>query len=91
MLESEIADTAFERAWRVYRMLNNDEDALTKRRPELKKFISRCCEHGATDSEAIVVLALIHLKQLDERDARRTKRGGRPPSGRNGTNDPASD
>ena len=91
MLETEIAEMAFERAWRVYRMLNSKEDQQARRRPELKKFISTCCEHGATDSEAIVVLALIHLKQLDEREERRTTRRGRPASGRNGTNDPAPD
>ena len=91
MTENGIAGTAFERAWRVYRLLNGNEDQQSRRRLELKRFVSRCCEHGATDSEAIVALALIHLKQLDEREVRKIKRGGQSLSGKNGTNDPASD
>jgi hypothetical protein len=91
MIENEIAGIAFERAWRVYRLLNSKEDQHPQRRFELKRFVSRCCEHGATDSEAIVVLALIHLKQLDESELRRIKNRGRSAPGKNGTNDRASD
>jgi hypothetical protein len=91
MIENGIAGIAFERAWRAYRLLNNKEDQHPKRRLELKRFVSRCCEHGATDSEAIVGLALIHLKQLDEREVPKIERRGQPLSGKNGTNDPASD
>jgi hypothetical protein len=61
-----------------------------QRQVALKQFIFKCCEQGAIDAEAIVVLALIHLKQLDEVDAHRVNRV-RSRSGKNGTNDPASD
>jgi hypothetical protein len=90
MAASGIAEIAFERAWRVYRLINRREADHGERRLALEQFIRKCCEQGATDTEAIVVLALIHLKQLDETAARREI--GRVPSrsGKNGTNDPAS-
>lgn len=71
-----IAENAFERAWRVYRLLNAKAADEGDRRRELEEFIQGCCARGATDAEAIVVLALIHLKQLDEEAASRAARRG---------------
>jgi hypothetical protein len=90
MAASDIADIAFERAWRVYRLINRNESQYGERRQTLEAFIRKCCEKGAADAEAIVVLALIHLKQLDELAAHRAKSPARSRSGKNGTNDPAS-
>ena len=90
MAASGIAEIAFERAWRVYRLINRREADHGERRLALEQFIRKCCEQGATDTEAIVVLALIHLKQLDETAARRETGGVPSRSGRNGTNDPAT-
>ena len=90
MAASAIADIAFERAWRVYRLINRNEHVHKERRVALEAFIGKCCEKGATDAEAIVVLALIHLKQLDELAAHGDKSPARPRSGKNGTNDSAS-
>jgi hypothetical protein len=90
MAVNEIAEKAFERAWRVYRLLNARVDETSERRPALKAFIRKCCAHGATDTEAIVVLALIHLKQLDELAAHGRIGTTRLQSGRNGTKGPAS-
>lgn len=58
MAADEIAENAFDRAWRVYRRLNNRAQQSSERRTALKQFIRRCCDHGAMDAEAIVVLAL---------------------------------
>ena len=90
MAGSAIADIAFERAWRVYQLINRNETAHAERRVALEAFIRECCEKGSTDAEAIVVLALIHLKQLDELAARPGKSPARSGSGKNGTSDPAS-
>jgi hypothetical protein len=75
MTASEIAGIAFERAWRVYRLLNSKAIEGSERHRELEDFIEKCCAQGATDAEAIVVLALIHLKQLDEAAASRAGTG----------------
>jgi hypothetical protein len=75
MAANEIAGIAFERAWRVYRLLNSKTTEDSERHRELEDFIQKCCAQGATDTEAIVVLALIHLKQLDEEAARRAETG----------------
>ena len=87
---NEIAEKAFERAWRVYRLLNSKADENSERRTALKAFIRKCCAHGATDAEAIAVLALIHLKQLDELTAHGGLGKARVQSGRSGTKGPAS-
>jgi hypothetical protein len=71
----------------VYQLINSKADEHGERRVALEQFVRRCCEQGATDTEAIVVLALIHLKQLDEQTA--SRRAG-PRSGKNGTSDPTS-
>ena len=90
MTASKIAEIAFERAWRVYQLINSKVNQHGERRMALEQFIRRCCEQGATDTEAIVVLALIHLKQLDEEAAHGEIGRAGPGSGKNGTNDPAS-
>jgi len=89
MAVNEIAEKAFERAWRVYRLLNSNAEEKCERRTALKAFIRKCCAHGATDTEAIVVLALIHLKQLDELAAHGDVRGTRLQTGRRGISGPA--
>jgi hypothetical protein len=90
MAANGIAEIAFERAWRVYRLINRREVDHGARRIALEQFISKCCEQGATDTEAIMVLALIHLKQLDESAAHREMGGTPSRSGKNGTSDPAT-
>jgi hypothetical protein len=66
MPHAEIAALAFERAWRVYRMINSNVDDNDVRRATLERFIRQRCEAGATDAELVVVDALKHLKRLDE-------------------------
>lgn len=66
MPHAEIAALAFERAWRVYRMINSHVEDNDVRRATLERFIRRRCEAGATDTELLVVEALKHLKRLDE-------------------------
>jgi hypothetical protein len=65
MVRHDIADLAFERAWRVYRLLHRDVDEHDERRATLDRFIRKRCEAGATDAELVVVEALKYLKRLD--------------------------
>jgi hypothetical protein len=64
--EQDIAVLAFERAWRVYRLLHSNVDEYDERRATLARFIRQRCEAGATDAELVVVEALKYLKRLDE-------------------------
>jgi hypothetical protein len=64
--EQDIAVLAFERAWRVYRLLHGNIDEHSERRATLDRFIRKRCEAGATDAELVVVEALKYLKRLDE-------------------------
>jgi hypothetical protein len=64
--DQDIAVLAFERAWRVYRLLHSNIDEHDERRATLDRFIRKRCEAGATDAELVVVEALKYLKQLDE-------------------------
>lgn len=66
MTGNEIADLAFERAWRVYRLIHGGVDEHDQRRTTLDRFIKQCCDAGATDPEMVVVEALKYLKRLDE-------------------------
>lgn len=66
MPRAEIAALAFERAWRVYRMINSNVEDNDVRRATLERFIRQRCEAGATNTELVVVEALKHLKRLDE-------------------------
>jgi hypothetical protein len=65
MARRDIAALAFERAWRVYRLINSEIDEHDERRATLDRFIRKRCEAGATDAELAVVEALKYLKQLD--------------------------
>jgi hypothetical protein len=65
MARRDIAALAFERAWRVYRLINSEIDEHDERRATLDRFIRKRCEAGATDAELVVVEALKYLKQLD--------------------------
>jgi hypothetical protein len=62
----DIADIAFERAWRVYRLINGNVDENSTKRAMLDRFIRKRCEDGATDAELVVVEAFKYLKRLDE-------------------------
>jgi hypothetical protein len=66
MVPPDIAQLAFERAWRVYRLIHTDIDEHDERRATLDRFIRKQCEAGATDTEIVVVEALKYLKRLDE-------------------------
>ena len=65
MARRDIAALAFERAWRVYRLINSEIDEHDERRATLDRFIRKRCEAGAADAELVVVEALKCLKQLD--------------------------
>jgi hypothetical protein len=65
MARRDIAALAFERAWRVYRLINSEIDEHDERRATLDRFIRKRCEAGAADAELVVVEALKYLKQLD--------------------------
>jgi hypothetical protein len=65
MARRDIAALAFERAWRVYRLINSEIDEHDERRATLDRFIRKRCEAGAADAEQVVVEALKYLKQLD--------------------------
>ena len=66
MARLDIAALTFERAWRVYRLINGNVDENDVRRATLERFIRQRCEAGATDAELMVVEALKYLKRLDE-------------------------
>lgn len=66
MNRPDIAVLAFERAWRVYRLINSNIDENDARRATLERFIRKRCESGATDTELVVVESLKYLKRLDE-------------------------
>jgi hypothetical protein len=58
---------AFERAWRVYLLMNSSVDENDERRATLEQFIRKCCAAGENDPEALTVGGLIYLKRLDQR------------------------
>lgn len=66
MAGEDIADLAFERAWRVYRLMRGDIGEQDERRSILDRFIKARCNAGATNPESVVVEALKYLKRLDE-------------------------
>ena len=65
MAGDNIADLAFERAWRVYRLMHGDIGEQDERRGILERFIRARCNAGATNPETVVVEALKYLKRLD--------------------------
>jgi hypothetical protein len=67
MTDHVAAGLAFERAWRVYLLMNSGVDENDERRTRLEQFIRKCCAAGENDPEALAVGGLIYLKKLDER------------------------
>jgi len=65
MARHDIADLAFERAWRVYRLMNPSVDEQDEKRALLDRFVKKCCDAGASDPELVVVEALKYLKRLE--------------------------
>jgi len=65
MNSPEIAETAFERAWSVYRLIHSGIDDNDARREGLQRFIRQRCEDGETDTELLAVEGLKYLKGLE--------------------------
>jgi hypothetical protein len=66
MAGQDVAKLAFERAWRVYRLINPVVDERDEKRALLDRFIRNRCTAGASDPELLVVEALQYLKRLEE-------------------------
>jgi hypothetical protein len=66
MADLSAANLAFERAWSVYLLINNDVDENDERRTTLERFIRKNCEAGENDPETLTVGGLTYLKKLDE-------------------------
>jgi hypothetical protein len=65
MADQSAANIAFERAWNVYLLINNDVDENDERRTTLERFIRKNCEAGENDPETLSDGGLTHLKRLD--------------------------
>ena len=65
MNSPDIAETAFERAWSVYRLIHSGIDDNDSRREGLQRFIGQRCEEGETDTELLAVEGLKYLKGLE--------------------------
>jgi hypothetical protein len=59
------ARRAFERAWRVYLLINRSVDPNDERRATLERYIHKRCEAGEQDTEMLTVDGLTYLKKLD--------------------------
>jgi hypothetical protein len=66
MADHNTANVAFERAWSVYLLINNDVDQNDERRSTLERFIRKHCEAGENDPETLTVGGLAYLKRLDQ-------------------------
>jgi|1186.fasta_scaffold1186439_1 hypothetical protein len=66
MAGQDVAELAFEQAWRVYRLINPSVDADDEKRALLHRFIRNRCAAGASDLELMVMEGLKYLKLLDE-------------------------
>lgn len=66
MAEQSTATLAFERAWNVYLLTNNEVNENDERRTTLERFIRKHCEAGESDPETLTVGGLSYLKKLDE-------------------------
>ena len=64
MADDNAANIAFERAWSVYLLINNDVNENDERRSTLERFI-RKHEAGENDPETLTVGGLAYLKKLD--------------------------
>ncbi len=59
------ARLAFERAWSVYLLINSSIDPNDERQATLERYISKRCEAGEQDPDALTVEGLAYLKKLD--------------------------
>jgi hypothetical protein len=66
MTDQNPANIAFERAWSVYLLINNDVSENDERRTTLERFIRKNCQAGENDTETLTVSGLAYLKKLDE-------------------------
>jgi hypothetical protein len=66
MTQQSTANLAFERAWKVYLLINSDVNENDERRTTLERFIRKNCEAGENDPETLTVGGLSYLKRLDE-------------------------
>jgi hypothetical protein len=66
MADDMAANVAFERAWSVYLLINNDVNENDERRSTLERFIRKHCEAGENDPEALTVGGLAFLRKLDQ-------------------------
>ena len=69
MAKPDVGSVAFERAWKVYLLINRGADENDERRATLDRFIRKRCDAGVTDAELLVVEALKYLKRLDQSEA----------------------
>jgi hypothetical protein len=60
------ATVGFERAWKVYLLINTDVHENDQRRATLDRFIRKQCDAGVTNTERLVVEALKYMKRLDQ-------------------------
>jgi hypothetical protein len=66
MADPDVAGVAFERAWKVYSLINKGVHENDERRATLDRFIRKRCDAGVTDAELLVVEGLKYLKRLDQ-------------------------
>jgi hypothetical protein len=69
MVDPDVANVAFARAWEVYLLFNNDVDENDARRTSPQRFIRQRLDAGVEDAEMLVVDGLKHLKKLDQSGA----------------------
>lgn len=65
MAEPDIVETACERAWSVYRMINGDTDENDERKAILHRFIRQRWEAGSNEAEYLAVEGLKYLKRTE--------------------------
>ena len=65
MNSPDIIETAFARAWNVYRLIHSGIDENDARRASLQRFIRQRCDAGETDTELLAVEGLKFLKSLE--------------------------
>jgi hypothetical protein len=66
MADDKTANVAFERAWSVYLLINNDVNENDERRSTLERYIRKHCEAGENDPETLTVGGLAYLRKLDQ-------------------------
>jgi hypothetical protein len=82
MAEQSTVTLAFERAWNVYLLINNEVNENDERRTTLERFIRKHCEAGESDPETLTVGGLTYLKKLDELEKFAPVRAAIRPRGR---------